>query len=378
MLNLEKYRGKRSRFTCPGCGCRYEFARYVDDSGEYIDETVGRCNRESSCGYHLTPKQFFASRGVQCSFPEKMNVVREMSAMNKMNVVREMNAVNAAERFDTIDNSLIARTCEHNAKNRLLDYLTSFIDHECIFEMAKKYLIGATKEGRTVFWQIDRKGRARTGKIISYSAKTGRRDKKIHPSWIHYELKKHKILPESFEHQICFFGEHRLAQAARDAPVAIVEAEKTACIASIFLDDFIWLAVGGKSYLKPERLRRFGSRKVVLFPDADGFDQWEREAADARRLGLNITTSRLIEDFASDEERKNGFDLADYLIKSELSAQKHNLEADRYNAKIDLILSDPELFERYEDICAEREAVAGIPVGSLSVAEVRKIINTCF
>lgn len=375
MFQLEKYKGKRSRFTCPACGRKYEFARYVDDSGEYISDEVGRCNRESSCGYHLTPKEHFEARGVQCSFPERLNKLNKMNAVNAMNKMNTLNAVNAIEQFDTIDNSFVLRSLEHNEKNRFLIYLASFIAPEFIFEMAKKYLIGGTKDGRCVFWQIDQIGRARTGKIISYSSETGKRDKNVHPSWIHYELKRHKVLPESFQHQICFFGEHRLKYAAPDAPVAIVEAEKTSCIASVFLDDFIWLAVGGKSYLKPERLRRFKNRKIVLFPDADGFDLWEREAADARRLGLNVTTSRLIEDSATADERAAGFDLADYLIKGELAAQKHNARADSYNAKVDLILNSDELFQTFNEFLDERIAIMESEDAALKPENLRLIVE---
>ena len=50
----------RSRFTCPNCGKPHCFVRYVDENGDMLHESVGRCNHESSCGYHYTPKQFFA------------------------------------------------------------------------------------------------------------------------------------------------------------------------------------------------------------------------------------------------------------------------------------------------------------------------------
>jgi len=57
---LEKYHGTKSRHTCPACNSRNCFVRYVGANGEYISFDVGRCNRESKCGYHYKPKQFFA------------------------------------------------------------------------------------------------------------------------------------------------------------------------------------------------------------------------------------------------------------------------------------------------------------------------------
>lgn len=61
MFELEKYKGTVSRHTCPACNSKRSFTRYVNENGEYLGECVGRCNRESKCGYHLTPKQFFTN-----------------------------------------------------------------------------------------------------------------------------------------------------------------------------------------------------------------------------------------------------------------------------------------------------------------------------
>lgn len=60
---LEKYRsGGRNRYKCPQCGVAKTFARYVDEQGKYFADHVGRCNRESNCGYHFTPKQFWGEK----------------------------------------------------------------------------------------------------------------------------------------------------------------------------------------------------------------------------------------------------------------------------------------------------------------------------
>jgi len=367
---LEKYRGSRSRYTCPRCGRKNEFARYIDEIGDYLDSSVGRCNRESSCGYHLTPKEFLGLRapaGAHVAAKNKMNVTTASS-------INTVSKYGRAEYFDTIDNSLVVRSLEHTDKNRFLNFLLSFIDSELVGKMIKDYLIGTTRTGKTVFWQIDAKGRARTGKIISYDEKTGKRDKRVNPSWIHYELKRAKVLPDTFQHQICFFGEH-LFKKNKSKPVAVVEAEKTAAVASMFIDSFVWLAIGGKSYLKAEKLRRFRGRKIVLFPDADGFDLWNREAIDAQRMGLNVTTSRIIEDAATGEEKKNGYDLADYLINGELKAQKWNEYADAYNEKVDKILSDENLLDLFNELLDERAAIMDSEEEALKPENVRAIVE---
>ena len=38
------------------------FTRYIDteNNNQYINDNVGKCNRLDKCGYHYTPKQYFA------------------------------------------------------------------------------------------------------------------------------------------------------------------------------------------------------------------------------------------------------------------------------------------------------------------------------
>lgn len=58
-FSLEKYHGASSRHICPNCG-KKEFVRYVNnETEEYLEEYVGKCNRIEKCGYHYTPKQYF-------------------------------------------------------------------------------------------------------------------------------------------------------------------------------------------------------------------------------------------------------------------------------------------------------------------------------
>ncbi len=59
---LERYRGLSTRYTCPQCGRKHTFTRYIDteNNNQYISGNVGKCNRLDKCGYHYTPKQYFA------------------------------------------------------------------------------------------------------------------------------------------------------------------------------------------------------------------------------------------------------------------------------------------------------------------------------
>lgn len=173
------------------------------------------------------------------------------------------------------------------------------------------YFIGTSGRwnGATVFWQIDRRGHIRTGKIMLYDAITGNRVKKPYNriDWIH------KTPPQpDFNLRQCMFGEHLLKD--NDKTVAIVESEKTAIIASVYLPEFTWLATGGLSHLNPEKCRALKDRNVVLFPDLGGYDKWKAKAAELSSLA-RFTISDLLERKATHWNRRDGLDIADYLVR---------------------------------------------------------------
>jgi len=57
--HLEIYHGKATRHESPSCHTPQSFTYYVDENNQPLDLTCGRCDRESFCGYHYTPRQFF-------------------------------------------------------------------------------------------------------------------------------------------------------------------------------------------------------------------------------------------------------------------------------------------------------------------------------
>ncbi len=79
---LEKYRGRGTRHTCPQCHRKQSFTRYIDTHNNiYISDNVGKCNRLDKCGYHYTPKQYFTDN------PWKRDVVVEkLKMIGKFNI----------------------------------------------------------------------------------------------------------------------------------------------------------------------------------------------------------------------------------------------------------------------------------------------------
>ncbi|GAB6395559.1 MAG: hypothetical protein MdMp024_1871 [Bacteroidales bacterium] len=171
------------------------------------------------------------------------------------------------------------------------------------------YRIGTTKDGGTIFWQIDAKGNVRAGKIIHYKPDL-HRNKDKPPSWAHTALK----LPD-FNLQQCLFGLHLLR--GNNKPVAIAESEKTALVASVYMPEFVWLATGGCGNLSAERSEPLRGRKVILYPDAGMYNKWKEKAALLSTI-CDVSVSDLIEKRATAEERADGLDIADFLLRTPL------------------------------------------------------------
>lgn len=286
--------------------------RYIDGAtGNALAEDVGRCNRSVNCGYHLTPKQFFENVAV----PEVGKMKRQK---NQVAI-----AGNPQERFSTIPMEVFRSSLGGNQENYFVEYLDTLFDRETINGLLRRFLIGTSSHwnGATVFWQVDQELRIHTGKIMLYDARTGRRVKRMrsdgstfsHITWVHTVMTKGKQTDE-FKLKQCLFGEHQLK--SNDKPVAIVESEKTAVIASVYLPGFVWLACGGLSNLSPESCHMLTGRTVVLFPDLSGFESWSAKAQQLRALGgLRVSVSNLLEQKADPMERSQGLDLADYLVR---------------------------------------------------------------
>jgi hypothetical protein len=195
--------------------------------------------------------------------------------------------------------------------NHFVQFLINLFGVEIASLLVSRYFIATSKywNGATVFWQIDIQGKVRTGKIMLYSPTTGKRVKEPYNyiTWVHTALKR----PE-FELRQCLVGEHLLIDKTK--PIAIVESEKTAIIASIYLPQFIWLAAGSKDGLNAEKCSVLKGRTVILFPDLNGFEKWNNKAKELSHLAA-FTVSDLLERKATESERKQGLDLADYLSR---------------------------------------------------------------
>jgi hypothetical protein len=291
---LQPYKGMNTRYHCPGCNHRSKtFSRYIDtETNEQLHPTVGRCSREINCGYHYKPGQYFADNGTITPRQFTPAVVQHKPAS-----YIPAHIFNASQRWYTT--------------NHLLQYLCRLFGAVVAGRLADTYYIGTAKHwpGATVFWQVDVQGRVRTGKIMLYNPATGKRVKEPynHISWAHTVLQ----LPDYQLHQ-CLFGEHLLPHTSK--PIAIAESEKTAMIASVYLPQYTWLAAGSVSNLTTARCSVLKGRRIVLFPDLNAYDKWAAKAAGLYHI-TDFTIADTLERHATDEDRAQGLDIGDYLVR---------------------------------------------------------------
>lgn len=189
--------------------------------------------------------------------------------------------------------------------SNLVKYLYSQFDEEVADEAIKKYYLGSFKNyrGSTIFWQIDRVGKIRDGKIIQYKPLIGKRINT--PTWVSSYLKL-----QSFTLSQCLFGQHLLTH--ENKLVVVVESEKTAVVGYIYMPQYTWVATGGKSNLKEEYFDNLGDREILLIPDTDAYEDWSKKLKGFTQ-NKNIKIWDVIQSIATPEEIKAKWDLEDYL-----------------------------------------------------------------
>lgn len=291
------------KHICPKCD-KKRFVLYIDnETGQYLSEKVGRCDREINCGYHYPPKQYFKDSG------ESYNYI-----INDANKLVIENLETSYHSDSDLNSSL-----NNYDKNQFIKFLTSKIDKVKVQKMIDDYKVGTADfwNNGTIFWQIDKENKIRGGKILVYQP-NGKRTKYI--NWVHsYKIKNKQI--NQFNLEQCLFGEHLLTKYQN--PIAIVESEKTACIMSMLFDKFLWLATGSLGGLSISKIKNIKDRKIVLYPDLgikhngnSPFIKWKEKSIEYQKKGFDILVSDLLEQKCSLSDRKKGLDIADYFLEN--------------------------------------------------------------
>lgn len=312
---LENYRAGVYK-PCPNCQKR-KFKQYVDDNGQPLARHVGKCERLDKCGYHYTPRQYFADN------PEAASKAAASKGEDwkASELWRTRHEPPKPKPIDYLPEQVVRGAYTDFKRNNFVLYLASLFGREKTRELIQMYRLGthkrlfAFKGYAVIFWQIDSAGNVRQGKAMGYNPKTGRRIKEPHNqvAFIGKRILSQQGNPNPNLAQ-CLFGAHLLPKYP-DAPVCIVESEKTAVICAGYVPSAVWLATGGKNgarWTEPDVIAELEGRDVTLYPDLGAFDEWGEKA---KILGTvcDYTVSDFLEREASEEQRAEGGDIADLL-----------------------------------------------------------------
>ena len=302
---MNKYRyildPSSKKYKCPNCGS-FSLVIFIDSETEEISENYGRCDRESKCGFFYHPSKD--------GFQNRKNLGISDNPLYEIEPTFHKN--------DLIETSM-------NNDNNLLKYLRFLFGESIANSVQKKYKIGTLPEFNygTIFWQIDERKNVRAGKVVQYF-ETGKRTKNI--TWMHQFL---KIKNEFSNYNLsqCLFGLH-LTIDDKTSVIALVESEKTACFMSVIFPNFLWLACGAKGEFKLKKLEPIKHRKIIAYPDCEiqkngstTYQEWKRKAVEFNRKGYEIMVSGLLEDEATNKQKMEGIDIADFFMKDFLKVK---------------------------------------------------------
>jgi hypothetical protein len=320
--------------VCPQCENR-RFVRMIDELGNYLSAEFGRCDRSNSCGYYKYPDQSDSDIKID---------------LTQRKVVKHADKVGPPS---SIPERYVQQSLKGYKINSFYQFLCDTFNEQDIDSVFATYKVGTSKlwGGATVFWQISIDFEVRTGKVIKFDHVTGKRVKNPEPltTWVH------KLLPlKQFNLKQVLFGEHLLSKFPKKT-VCIVESEKTAVFMAIKHPNQLWLATGGESEFKAEKLKVLRGRKVVVFPDTDFHENWsERAVVISEQLNLNLVVSSYLMNCTIAIDQKKGYDLADFKQINLDNANLIQTKNQAINSDLEQLLQqNPNLSEliRVFDLC---------------------------
>lgn len=321
------------KFVCPKCG-KVRFVRFVDTvTGEYLPEQYGSCDRKVKCGHDLNP------------YNDGYSELRPTRSR------RKNKALQPPKTLHPIPKRVLEKTLKGYEINTFVQALINNVSFpfevKDVERVIAQYYLGTIRsgyrKGATTFPFIDVNNNVRaiqvkqfdfwnhttgTGFLHSMVEKSFNRKNKPLPKWL-------KAYNENESKVSCLFGEH-LINKYPDNPIGLVEAPKTAIYSTLYLGfpdqpkNLLWLAVFNLSSLNLSKCKALKGRNVYLFPDLSkngrAFKSWSAKAREMQRQmsGTNFYVSDLLERSASDQDREQGKDLADYLIKMDWRQFRNN------------------------------------------------------
>src|SRR5690554_5874695 len=338
-MKIYRYKLDRSskKHNCPSCS-KKRFVKYIDEeTGQYLPDHYGRCDREDECNYLLDPYKDGYSKAV---WNEENNISSDWKPTQPP-LKYEPKAPTPIYYFDfetfkatlkDYDKNIFIQNLLHNVPYPFpADEVTKVVELFRLGTISNSYRAGAI-----TFPFIDINQNVRTIQVKEFNEYNSTKDKGT--DFLHSMIERHykrkgNPPPEWIENYnknemkvSCLFGEHLLKKYPNN-PIALVEAPKTAIYGTLYFGspdnpkNLLWLAVYSKSTFKLDRVKVLEGRKIVVFPDLskDGntFDLWNDRAMEFQKRMKNTTfkTFDLLERTGTPEQKNEGLDIADILIK---------------------------------------------------------------
>ena len=230
------YKFKRKRSTCPICGGS-GFAEFDIDAGTMC----GHCH---SCGQTIFPdnKEKFEPK-----FEEKKEQyflpANDFETLKKCDISDNFR-LRLLEKFPQAIKALVRYQVLSNGKYTGFPYINYYKKIVSVKYMEygdNLHRVKKTKNGETyssIFWEHSK-----------------------------------RINEETQYFKACWFGE-QFALSSDFEYFGVVESEKSAILASIFVPNVCFLACGSKSTIKNLVYKGLNEKKVILYPDQDGWAEW--------------------------------------------------------------------------------------------------------
>ncbi|MBQ3238293.1 MAG: hypothetical protein IJA98_04395 [Bacteroidaceae bacterium] len=254
---------KRNRWNkiCPICK-QPKFSPYIDTvTNEPIaPKECGRCCREKSCAYHMTPSEWFKEHPTEKRewLPREQYVELMRQRRREAEQAREQTKENCPSETGGVTRSFrglakcqavpsegsavlcatedpkgaecsideterrgyeVKEYCKRmndlchksrSDRNNLSRWLCTQFPEEQVAEVLARYRTGSTRDGRIIYWQIDEYGQVRAGKVMAYDLDGHRKkDGKGNVCWVH-SMKIDGIRFDEMLAPQCLFGLHLL------------------------------------------------------------------------------------------------------------------------------------------------------------------------
>ena len=322
------------KFYCPRCE-KKRFVRYIDlETGEYLPDQFGKCDRADECGLFFDPyKNGYAADKAREEFGEGI----------EWKPTRLKKEPTRTKRY-FIPIEVLEATCSDYGANRFIQNLLNEVPYPIpsnkINEAISLYYLGTVKngyrKGAVTFPFIDSRDEVRAIQVKQFDENNHTSATDSLPSIIekHHTKQEEKLPKWLVDYKTndkifsCLFGEHLLKRYPYN-PVALVEAPKSAIYGTLYMGhpratkNLLWLSTYNLSGLSVERCKPLKGRDVILFPDLSRNGSAHKRWADTAILlnkeieGARFIVSDLLEKAATEQDKEQGKDLADVLIETD-------------------------------------------------------------